>query len=222
MVLWTHDRTGMLLLCWRCTLTTEALINANCKMSQLYTLWCVIRTTALVTSESKQKPFLFSNEKRYMFLYFSFCTCKVIMVKKSIFQTIFSNYSVPPPKALNTKLHLDGVTLLCLWPGCYRLHFLIIYVVTMWPRLFAGRTNQAANTSFVRLNIAGQSVCVHFADRVWICLPLIFHLVLFCFEHSQLQEPHLNSAHFDFAFVLMWWNISGCNLTRWKWTKLDT
>lgn len=74
---WTHGGTEMLLLCYLCTPTTEALINANCKMDQLYTPWCVTWTTVLVTSESKQKPFSSSNKKRYT----RFCTFHFVLVK---------------------------------------------------------------------------------------------------------------------------------------------
>lgn len=53
-----HDRNGrtvMVHFCWLCYPPTEVLINANCKRGQLYTPWCMIRTTVLATNESKQQ-----------------------------------------------------------------------------------------------------------------------------------------------------------------------
>lgn len=85
--------------------------------------------------------------------------------------------------------------------------------------LQAEPSRQAGNTTDTN-----PSVLVHVGHKVWALVPLIFHFVLLCLEHSQLRvrELHLNSPHFDFPVVLMWWNISRCKLTRWKWTKLDT
>lgn len=58
----------------------------------------------------------------------------------------------------------------------------------------------------------GPSVFAHVARNVRAFLPLIFHFAL-RYLRLRTRELHLNSSHFDFPVVLMWWNIS-CRKTH--------
>lgn len=109
-------------------------------MDQLYTPWCVTWTTVLVTSESKQKPFLSSNKKRYT-CFCTFCTCKVIILKKQAFfrtslQTTIGFLRKPPPPT--STLNLIWMALLCCAfdLGLTHLHLLMNYLMMMMKMIF--------------------------------------------------------------------------------------
>lgn len=194
-------------------------------MGQLYTPWCVIRTSVLVTSESKQKPFFLWHHRR----------------RAQYVSVIFQNISLLTKISRRGKLHLPNVTCrfpiskeiiaeyesftsLCLWPGLHPIFTCSQFTLWWWWRWSPGRTDQAVNTAFGGPNITDPSVFVHFALKVWVWLPLIFHFLLLCSStHSLIFWSCTWTQHsLWFSFCTDVVEHFLCNLTRWKWTKLDT